>query len=660
MDRKVLERPLILTILCPVHNEERVIPLFFERIRPVMEKLSERHEVHLLFLDNASSDQTGVEIEKVKELWQTTYIITMSRNVGYHASLQCGLRNARGDLFVIIDVDCEDPPEMILDFTDKLEQGFDIVYGERVDRHESKAMKAARKFFYRLLQAVADEEIVLDMAEFSLFTKEVRDAIIEENTSFPFLRASIGRVGFRRVGIPFKRQKRIAGGTHYNLIGMSVFAIGGILSASTLFLRLPILLLPFWLLSLLGLGVGFVLTASPWLALAAFVLSAAYIGATAAFTALYVARTYKNGLQRPNAFIDHARSILQPGIQRQRSVAKNFTVKASADVLSEPPTGKQVDFNGSDALTAEPDTCPVCGVRTSRVIYAEAHDPITLDSFKVVACCGCGLAYTTPRPLKLDRYYPSRYRAYGPLVTCVLGTLYEMRVSRWIRSKPEGGTVLEVGCGSGLMLAAFKRRQWRVFGIERSEEMAERARSVPGVEMVTTSIENLPADARFDLIILFQVLEHIGEPVTLLSECAKRLKRGGNVIVNVPNFASWQSRFAGPKWLHLDVPRHLNHFTPESLAETLERAGLKLDQLRFASLEHDPYGWVESAISRISGRTNRLTRFLMGLDPFGPAVFFSFVLGAVLMAPALLLAGGSWLVRKGALMEAMAVSSPAK
>lgn len=319
-----------------------------------------------------------------------------------------------------------------------------------------------------------------------------------------------------------------------------------------------------------------------------------------------------------------------------------------------------MDFNDLAVLLAGPDTCSVCGLHANRVIYDEAHDPITLDSFRVVACFGCGLAYTTPRPLVLDRYYPSHYRAYGPLVTRVLGALYEMRVSRWIRSKPEGGTVLEVGCGPGFMLAAFNRHHWRVFGIERSEEMAERARSVPGVEIVTTSIESLPADTRFDLIILFQVLEHIGEPVKLLNECAKRLQHGGKLIINVPNFASWQSRFAGPKWLHLDVPRHLNHFTPESIAETLGRAGLKLDQLRFASLEHDPYGWVESAISRISGRTNRLTRFLMGLDPFGPALFFSFVLGAILIAPALVVAGISWLAGKGALMEVVAVNPPAK
>jgi SAM-dependent methyltransferase len=210
------------------------------------------------------------------------------------------------------------------------------------------------------------------------------------------------------------------------------------------------------------------------------------------------------------------------------------------------------------------------------------------------------------------------------------------------------------------MLAAFKRHGWRVFGIERNGEGAETARHVSGVEIVTTSIEDLPENERFDLIVMFQVLEHIGEPVALLRECAKRLKPGGNLIINVPNFASWQSRFAGARWLHLDVPRHLVHFTPETLAATLERAGLKLDHVSFASLEHDPYGWVESTISKLSGRTNRLTRFLMGLDPIGPTVLFSFVLGSILLAPALLLAGISWLAESGALMEAVAGTSPLK
>jgi len=104
---------------------------------------------------------------------------------------------------------------------------------------------------------------------------------------------------------------------------MSLFAVGGILSASTLFLRLPIYLLPFWILALLGLGMGYIFTQSPWLALTAIVLFAAYVGGTAAFTALYVARTYRNGLQRPNAFIDRSKSILQPSTPGAGTAAEN-------------------------------------------------------------------------------------------------------------------------------------------------------------------------------------------------------------------------------------------------------------------------------------------------------------------------------------------------
>lgn len=312
--KKPFDSRELITILCPVYNEERVIPLFYARIRPVMESLSKRYAVQLVFLNNASTDNTCEEIQKLRESWPETYVITMSRNVGYHASLECGLRNVNSDLLVFIDADCEDPPEMILQFIEKYERGYDIVYGERVDREEAKILKGARKIFYRLLHRLADEEIILDMAEFSLFTRQVRDAILAENTSFPFIRASIGRVGFKRAAIPFKRHKRIAGRTHYNLVGMSIFAIAGILSSSTLFLRLPIFLLPLWILSLLGLGIGYIKTKSVWCLLTVMICFAGYVGATLAFTALYVARTYKNGLQRPNAFVDHGRSLLPPDI----------------------------------------------------------------------------------------------------------------------------------------------------------------------------------------------------------------------------------------------------------------------------------------------------------------------------------------------------------
>lgn len=302
---------LALSIICPVHNEAKVIPLFFERIKPVMDSLSAKYDVSLIFSNNASTDTTLESIEKIRNENENVYVISLTSNVGYQRSLECGLKNSKGDLFVFIDVDCEDPPEMILEFVRAYEEGYDIVYGERADREEPESVKFLRKIFYRVLKAVADEEVILDMAEFSLMTSEVRDSIVQDNTSFPFIRASIGRVGYRRKGITYKRHRRIAGDSHYNFFSMTKFAVAGILSSSTLFLRIPIYSLPIFMLLMIALPAGFVLSNNPWFLVAAFAAFTLYVGSTISFIAIYVARIYKNTLGRPNSIIDRKTSKLQ-------------------------------------------------------------------------------------------------------------------------------------------------------------------------------------------------------------------------------------------------------------------------------------------------------------------------------------------------------------
>jgi polyisoprenyl-phosphate glycosyltransferase len=300
------------TVICPVYNEEKVVPLFFERLLPVVGRLSDNYRVEILFLNNASTDGTFEAISKLRNEHSFAYIITLSANVGYQRSLECGLRHARGDLMVFIDVDCEDPPEMILRFIEYYEEGHDIVYGERVDREENTIIKSLRKLFYHFVSGVADDDFILYMAEFALITSEVRDAIVNDRSTFPFIRSSIARVGFNRIGIPYKRQKRIAGKTHYNLIGMTIFAVAGILSASTLPLRLPTYALPFWLILTGVLGAIQIETGNPWVQLANVLLGCAYVGGALAFSALYLARTYKNGLGRPNYLVQRRYTYLQP------------------------------------------------------------------------------------------------------------------------------------------------------------------------------------------------------------------------------------------------------------------------------------------------------------------------------------------------------------
>lgn len=99
-----------LTIICPVCNEQATVPIFYERIKPVMEKLGERYQCSLIFTNNASTDSTLDFLKGIRADNPQVYYLTISKNVGYQASLECGLRNAVGDVFVFIDVDCEDPP----------------------------------------------------------------------------------------------------------------------------------------------------------------------------------------------------------------------------------------------------------------------------------------------------------------------------------------------------------------------------------------------------------------------------------------------------------------------------------------------------------------------------------------------------------------------
>ena len=309
-----MKRPPVLTVICPVFNEEVTIPLFFARVSRVFEQLKDEYATNLLFVDNCSRDNTPQIIKTLCETNSNVYSIVLSRNFGYQSSVECGLTNARGDLFVVIDVDCEDPPELILEFLKYWKEGCDVVYGERLDRPEGTVLKAMRRLFYRVTRAVADDYFVLDMAEFCLITDEVREAIARDNNSFPFIRASIGRVGFRRKNVPYKRESRVAGKTHYNLWRMTVFAVAGILSSSTFLLRLPAYLFPLWVLLITLVSVVGFWAGPHWYLptlLLVCLLGFGFCGFTIVGVSIYLARVYKNGLNRPNAIIRKNESKLQ-------------------------------------------------------------------------------------------------------------------------------------------------------------------------------------------------------------------------------------------------------------------------------------------------------------------------------------------------------------
>ncbi len=305
-----VELPLI-SICCPVFNEEQTVPLFYARLIKALEEISKKVRFEFLFLNNRSTDRTLDVIKELQQKDSRIRFITLSRNFGYQASITAGMRNASGDAMANIDVDCEDPPEMLPRFIEGWLAGNDVVYGLRDKREEFVGMHLARKLFYRLTRKISDHEIVLDMAEFFLVDRRVRDHVLATRSTFPFVRGQLGYAGFRRVGIPYKRERRIAGQTHYNLVGATRFGLAGILTSSTLPLRMLAyvgvfglianLVLAGWLL-LDGDRAGLPMTARVFLAVLAvqtgwMLLAFGGIG-------IYLARVYKDVISLPLYIVD--------------------------------------------------------------------------------------------------------------------------------------------------------------------------------------------------------------------------------------------------------------------------------------------------------------------------------------------------------------------
>ena len=300
----------LVTIICPVYNEEESIPIFYDRVRQAIAPLLSSYRFELLFTNNRSHDRTLATILALRESDPSVQALTLSRNFGYQASVMAGMRHANGDAIIVIDVDCEDPPELIPVFIEEWQRGYDLVYGDRKKRSESYAVQLARLAFYRLNRLLADSEIILDMAEFALISKRMREVMLANRSTFPFLRAEAGYAGFERKGISYKRQPRVRGTTHYNFFGMAKFAIAGILSSSTFPLRLvAYLCAPLLLLNLLLAALDLASSLEKAFHLL-IIVDLLYLVFCCACIAIYLARDYKNGVARPIFIVDWEKSAL--------------------------------------------------------------------------------------------------------------------------------------------------------------------------------------------------------------------------------------------------------------------------------------------------------------------------------------------------------------
>ncbi len=249
-----------------------------------------------------------------------------------------------------------------------------------------------------------------------------------------------------------------------------------------------------------------------------------------------------------------------------------------------------------------------------------ARDYITGDRFELAQCRICGLAMTSPAPLgaAMDKYYPAVYYAstggkrFPALVELLQKFLYGQRVRRMERLNGDrAGRVLDVGCGPGFLLRQFQERGWEAQGTELSETSAAHARKTLGLPIHVGDLASAHfPNAEFDAVVLWHVLEHVPFPQSVLAEVERILRPGGTFLVGVPNFGSCEARLTRDKWFHLDVPRHLNHFTVPTLLRMLQATGLRVKDCSFLAPEYDSFSFVQSALNGVGIRHNLLYSLL--------------------------------------------------
>lgn len=212
--------------------------------------------------------------------------------------------------------------------------------------------------------------------------------------------------------------------------------------------------------------------------------------------------------------------------------------------------------------------------------------------------------------------YPADY--YGGGYSKFTGAIQMLRFSSaWRRAREinrfftQPGRALDIGCGEGLFLECMKNRGWTVAGCETGEIAARRAEERLGQPIHRGEFETMPPPpSAWDLVMLWHVLEHVSAPVDLLRHTHAAMADGAVLVVAIPNADSWQARFFGPAWFHLDPPRHLHHLGFDHLRRVATQAGFEEIEAHHFSLEYNPFGWAQSFLNGLGGRRDAMYEVL--------------------------------------------------
>jgi SAM-dependent methyltransferase len=302
---------------------------------------------------------------------------------------------------------------------------------------------------------------------------------------------------------------------------------------------------------------------------------------------------------------------------------------------------QDADFSGQ--------RCPLCAgkllVRLRRVEFSFGG-----DTFDVLRCDSCGLGKTSPMPSDLAPFYENYHgRRHGATAQLCAKRRMSMVGSSTRAQKP--GTLLDFGCGDGAFLLAARKCGWQVQGTELNPHAARKR----GLDVVT-DIHEIPDTTVFDCITLWHSLEHLCDPLSTLKSIRNYLSPTGVLLIAVPDNDGFQARLFGRRWLHLDVPRHLYHYSETSLSALLRTTGFNPAKRWHQEFEYDLIGWSQSALNCLLPTSSVFVDLLMGRSPgCGSAEkVTNYIGGAVLTGLAVPLVAMGSLFKRGATLTVAA------
>lgn len=226
-----------LSIITPVYNEEKTIPIFFEELL-LFEKQISNYQLEWLIVDDGSLDATTEIINTLCNSQQFIRGVIFSRNFGKEAALFAGLEHSEGDIIIPMDIDLQDPFEVILQMLQEYENGADVVLAKRTDRESDSLFKRkTAQWFYSINNKMSSLKLEEDVGDFRLMTRQVVDEIIRLQENQLFMKGLMSWVGFNTAIVTYKRPIRTEGKTKFNFFKLWNLAVQGITSFSTIPLK---------------------------------------------------------------------------------------------------------------------------------------------------------------------------------------------------------------------------------------------------------------------------------------------------------------------------------------------------------------------------------------------------------------------------------------